>query len=253
MSDYFRNLQNIATEQDRAKFATVVAEYRRTLQQLPKLQQEMDSLLAPGQLLDYIDLTKNVRPKLEQAARFLFEIDQLPAELRNTREVAEFVQSAKANMTLQTVGSLKSQLSSVSSTARQRLEREKTRDAEQKVECDDWIRRGCNNDDWSPIGVLRFVNPFNGYANEAFTFRFWKLSLLSKFLWTILSTIAGLGTLVIGMLIMVRSMSYFDDQFKGGLTIGAIIGFGCLFMLMCYFIAIFQIIFCKFCNWVESP
>lgn len=58
MSDYFRNLQNIATEQDRAKLAAVADEYRSTLQQLPKLQQEMDSLLAPEQRLDYIDLTK---------------------------------------------------------------------------------------------------------------------------------------------------------------------------------------------------
>ena len=127
MSDYFRNLQNIATEQDRAKLAAVVAEYRSTLQQLPKLQQEMDSLLVPGQSLDYIDLTKNVRPKLEQAARFLFDLDQLPAELRNAREVTEFVQSTKANMTLQTIAPLIAKLSYVCSSARQHIDSEKTK------------------------------------------------------------------------------------------------------------------------------
>jgi hypothetical protein len=121
MSDYFRDLQNIATEQDRAKLAAVAAEYRSTLQQLPKLQQEMDSLLAPGQLLDYIDLTKNVRPRLEQATRFLFDLDQLPAELRNAREVTEFVQSAKASMTLQTIAPMTAKLPFICSTARQRL------------------------------------------------------------------------------------------------------------------------------------
>lgn len=67
MSDYFRDLQQTATKLDCAKFAAMVAEFRSTLQQLPNLQQEMDALLVPDQLLDYTDLLQSVRPKLEQA------------------------------------------------------------------------------------------------------------------------------------------------------------------------------------------
>lgn len=67
MSDYFRDLQQTATKLDCAKFAAMVAEFRSTLQQLPNLQQEMDALLVPDQLLDYTDLLQSVRPKLELA------------------------------------------------------------------------------------------------------------------------------------------------------------------------------------------
>lgn len=118
-SSYFRDLQNIATEQDRAKFAALVVEFGSTLQQLPKLRQEIDGFLTPNQSVDYAELVRSVRPKLEQAAAFLFEIDQLPAELRNAREVVELVKTSKASMILQTVTPLKSQLSSVCSTVQE--------------------------------------------------------------------------------------------------------------------------------------
>jgi hypothetical protein len=121
---YFRDLQRAAREEDRSKLATLVVEFGRTLQQLPKLQQEMDGILTSEQPLDYVDLVVSIKPKLEQAAQFLFDAAQLPAELQTAEEVTDFIQSAKANMTLQTIALLTNKFPTTCSLAAKRIAHE---------------------------------------------------------------------------------------------------------------------------------
>ncbi len=129
MSDYFRNLQQTAIQLDCAKLAAVVAEFRPVLQQLPQLQQEVDALLVPDQLLDYADLVQSVRPKLEQANAFLFELAQLPAAVRHAPEMQALLQSAQSSMTLQSVALFAGQLQPLVASIRQQQARQQAKRA----------------------------------------------------------------------------------------------------------------------------
>ena len=99
-NSYLRNLQHIATEQDRAKFASLVATFRSTLERLPKMREEIDAYLAPEQALNYISLIDRIEPKLKQAEAFLTQLDTLPDHLKNDDEILAFAQATSATLTL---------------------------------------------------------------------------------------------------------------------------------------------------------
>lgn len=100
---YFKKLQTMATEQDKAKLTTLAVEFGSVLQRLPKVRAEIEAFLSSDQLLDYAGLVARVEPKLEQAAAFLSELDFLPADLKAEAEIAAFIQIACNSLTLRTL------------------------------------------------------------------------------------------------------------------------------------------------------
>jgi len=100
---YFSNLQNLATAQDKAKFRALALTFHSTLQRLPALKKELDVMLESTEALDYGALLAWVEPPLEKAANLLLEIDMLPSELRNHQQIKDFSHALAATLTVRTV------------------------------------------------------------------------------------------------------------------------------------------------------
>jgi len=126
-NSYLRNLQHIATEQDRAKFASLVATFRSTLERLPKMREEIDAYLAPEQALNYISLIDRIEPKLEQAAAFLAQLDTLPDHLKNDDEILAFAQATSSTLTSGQLLGVEDKLQALCLAVRERQEAEEAR------------------------------------------------------------------------------------------------------------------------------
>ena len=116
---YFRNLQQLANEQDRAKLTTLAVEFGSVLQRLPRMKAEMEAFLLPNQSLDYSGLLQRLEPSLEQAATFLDEVDFLPTALKQTEAVQSFIALACNSLTFRTVGNIQHRLQTVLADAQQ--------------------------------------------------------------------------------------------------------------------------------------
>jgi hypothetical protein len=100
-TDYLNGLSNIAHEQDKARLRSLILSFHSTLQRLPKLKQEMESLLQNTDNLDYEELVKRVEPALQQAS-WLLKIDLLPSELANKTSIKDRITKLSEMMTLAT-------------------------------------------------------------------------------------------------------------------------------------------------------
>jgi len=87
---YFSDLQNLATAQDKAKFRSLALTFHSTLQRLPALKQELEVMLQSTEFLDYIELLKRVEPILQQVNNWLWDVDNLPNDLANDEEMKKF-------------------------------------------------------------------------------------------------------------------------------------------------------------------
>jgi formylglycine-generating enzyme required for sulfatase activity len=100
---YLKSLQAAETEQGMAKLRTLVLEFSPLLARLPALRQEIDSLLQGHSGVHYAELVERVEAQLTQANELVFELDLLPAALRNQPELTAFAQTVTQTLTLRTV------------------------------------------------------------------------------------------------------------------------------------------------------
>lgn len=103
---YFQKLQAIANEQDKAKLTTLAMEFAHTLTRLPKIDTEIQQLLAETRPLDYDGLVSRIEPSLIQATALLEEIDFLPTALKDDEDLSHFTETALQQVTLRTVTSV---------------------------------------------------------------------------------------------------------------------------------------------------
>ena len=129
---YLSELQRIEREQELAKLRTLSLEFAGVLEFFPKLREELEAFHhADGIAFD--GLADRLRSNLKQAADFQFEIEHLPADVRNAAEMQAFVQQARTTMGLQLID-LPNQLQGVCQDIRQQsvqmaVEKEKAEQA----------------------------------------------------------------------------------------------------------------------------
>ena len=123
---YLSELQRIEREQELAKLRTLSLEFAGVLDYFPKLREELEAFHhADGIAFD--GLADRLRSNLKQAADLQFELEHLPADVRNAAEMQAFVQSLKAGVTSQTVAAFAAKFQPLCTAVRQQLERSRTK------------------------------------------------------------------------------------------------------------------------------
>ncbi len=84
--DYYQELQRMEMEQGQGKLRTSAPEFSSTLARLPKLKQELKTMLQPQPGINYGELAERLEPALVKATDLLLELDLLSAPLRNSME-----------------------------------------------------------------------------------------------------------------------------------------------------------------------
>lgn len=118
---YLSDLKRIARGQDRSKLVVLANEYSATLQQLPRLNNEIEVYLASEQVEDFVALTQKIRLQLLQASDFLVNIEFLESDLCQSSEIEQFIRQAKAQMTLNTISKISTEFYEVCQHVRQEL------------------------------------------------------------------------------------------------------------------------------------
>jgi formylglycine-generating enzyme required for sulfatase activity len=113
-----------AQQQGAARLRTIAAEFISTLDRLPKLKQEVDSM-QQMQGVNFEDLASSLEQWLDKAANLLARIDLLPGEIRNARDLEGLVHGLQNAMTLRTIDTWAAEFVNRCNEVRTRLAREK--------------------------------------------------------------------------------------------------------------------------------
>lgn len=109
---YLSELQRIERKQERAKLRTLSLEFAGVLDFFPKLREELKAFGNTDGIAVY-DLADRLRSTLQQAVDLQFDMEDLPADLRNAPEMQIFVQRVKQTMSLQFVGRFTAQFNDI--------------------------------------------------------------------------------------------------------------------------------------------
>lgn len=130
-SDYLKELQDIEQQQGVARLRTITAEFFSTLDRLPKLKQEVDTM-QQMQGVNFDDLATSLEQRLDKAADLLARLDLLPADIRNAQELEGFEHGLQNAMTLRTIATWAAEFDSRCKEAKKRIAQQK--EAEERAQ-----------------------------------------------------------------------------------------------------------------------
>jgi len=101
--NYLKELLDMELKQGIALLRSVAAQFSTTLDRLPRIKQEIDVMLEPGQELNYERLAASLERSLDKAAGLLGKVDLLTDETFSDSKFAGFLTNLQNTMTLRTI------------------------------------------------------------------------------------------------------------------------------------------------------
>lgn len=101
--NYLKELLDMEQKQGIALLRSVVVQFSTTLDRLPRIKQEIDVMLEPGQELNYESLAASLEQHLDKAANLLARFDLLTDKIRSDSEFEGFLSDLQNTMTLSTI------------------------------------------------------------------------------------------------------------------------------------------------------
>lgn len=135
----FEELHAADNAHGKSQLNTLLLEFSATLARLPNLQRELQSWLAQdAQAIDFATLYARAESMLVLAADWLLDYDHLPVEIRQAKDMQDFMRTASDTVTCRTVAGMVQKFKAILGETKQNAEQKASEAAQEHALFSGW-------------------------------------------------------------------------------------------------------------------